>query len=379
MITAAGGVTGNTAIVLMTDGINNRPAPQATADADLQTKINDLLAAGIEVFVTCTGGDLGLQSQCSEIAAGTNGFYVDSAAAAKLPESFVDLHERAMSREPITSMAGRAFQGGKYTALVDAGAHSVTFTVVWEDPKTRVDMVVTDPAGNQHRPSTMPQGLWVRIPSPAAGEWKVGIINRGDVDSNFVSRAYLKHQLLQVGVAVRHARVRPGEPLYVYAYPRSSGPVSNLTTTLTGQVVRPDGSTDQVELHDRGRDTQGRGDDEADDGVFTGVYAKTDLKGAYTFLITAAPDRWLPSGDSPKRNTALQIPRFVRQPRISGSVGEAGERPKQFEDEPRGPGGAPGTTRGDWRCCPWPVWLLILVLIILVLWLWRRSARVHTP
>ncbi|MHC4404296.1 MAG: vWA domain-containing protein, partial [Planctomycetota bacterium] len=42
MIAAAGGVTANTFIVLMTDGINNRPAPQAVADADLQAKIDDL-------------------------------------------------------------------------------------------------------------------------------------------------------------------------------------------------------------------------------------------------------------------------------------------------------------------------------------------------
>ena len=50
MIVAAGGVTANTYIVLMTDGLNNRPSPQASADADLQAKINDLLASGIPLF-----------------------------------------------------------------------------------------------------------------------------------------------------------------------------------------------------------------------------------------------------------------------------------------------------------------------------------------
>lgn len=370
MINAAGGVTANTAIILMTDGINNRPSPQTTADADLQSKINDLLAAGIPVFVTCTGGDLGLQSQCSEIAAGTNGFYVDSAHSTNLSEAFVDLHEKAMSREPINSTGGNVFRGGNYTAFVETGAHSTTFTLVWENAKSQADMVIIDPAGNPHQTLPMPQGRYARFLNPTAGEWKVTISNRGDVDSSFLARAYVKHQTQQVGIGIRHARVRPGESLYVYAYPRSSGPVSNKERTILGQVLRPDGSTDKIELYDRGRDPAGGGDDEADDGIFTGVYTKTDLKGAYTFLLTAATERWLPSGDSPKRNQSLRIARFMRQPRISAAVGEPGERPKEFEDQPRGQDGP-----GSWRCCPWWVWALILVLIVLVVWLWRRSVR----
>jgi len=61
MIFAAGGVTANTYIVLMTDGLNNEPFPQANAAADLQDKVDDLLMEGIPVYVTCTGGDFGLQ------------------------------------------------------------------------------------------------------------------------------------------------------------------------------------------------------------------------------------------------------------------------------------------------------------------------------
>ena len=89
---AAGGVTANTCIVLMTDGLNNRP--QDDPAGTLNSALADLLSDGIPVYVTCTGGDLGLSSQCAEIAAATGGFYVDSADAADLPQAFADFHEK---------------------------------------------------------------------------------------------------------------------------------------------------------------------------------------------------------------------------------------------------------------------------------------------
>ena len=66
----------------MTDGRNNRPF--GSADIDLQNKIDFLNTEGIPVYVTCTGDDDGLDSQCAEIAAGTGGTYVDSADAGNL-------------------------------------------------------------------------------------------------------------------------------------------------------------------------------------------------------------------------------------------------------------------------------------------------------
>ncbi len=159
MITAAGGVTANTFIVLMTDGLNNRPSPQATADANLAAQIAALLAEGIEVYVTCTGSDLGLQSQCSEIASGTGGWYVDSATGADLARNFVLLKELVANRQPITSQGGQLKDFSGRTVFVEKFSESVTFTLVWDSPQSHAGMYAIDPGGNLHRGLPMPQGL----------------------------------------------------------------------------------------------------------------------------------------------------------------------------------------------------------------------------
>lgn len=106
LVTAAGGVTANTYVVLMTDGLNNEPGPQSNADAALNAEVATLLADGIPVYVTCTGSDLGLASQCSEIATGTGGHYTDSADAGALALAFADFHERIAGHQAVGSVAG---------------------------------------------------------------------------------------------------------------------------------------------------------------------------------------------------------------------------------------------------------------------------------
>jgi hypothetical protein len=333
MIDTAGGVTANTFIVLMTDGLNNEPSPQATANADLQDKVDDLLTAGIPVYVTCTGGDLGLESQCSEIASGTNGFYVDSADAARLPEAFVDFHEKLSRREPIDSASGLLSQPKTNLVFVETGSESVTFALMWQEEKAGADMTIIDPAGNQHSTLRMPQGRYARFSNPMSGDWQILIVLQGDLDSSYITRAYTRNRTHSLSAAVRHASVLPGEEIFIYAYPRSvGGAISHRTEKIVGTVQRPDGSTDSIELHDQGRDPGGGGDDVADDGIFTGVYNNTNLKGAYTFLLRSEIDKWPQSVDSGGDATVLS-PRFVREVRLSATVGD----PNDVEQDPEDP------------------------------------------
>lgn len=376
MITAAGGVTANTYIVLMTDGVNNEPGTPANAAADLQNKINDLMAAGIPVFVTCTGGDLGLQSQCSEIAAGTSGFYSDSADAGRMPQVFVDFHERITGHQGVGSHRNsfsKIREAPPIPFYVDEFSESASFSLLWDNAAASARGVLTDPLGNNHQMRPIPQGLYARISKPAVGEWKLKIDQTG-ADSTFTARAYVHNRVNNLIGTTRWAKREPGAEMYIYGFPQSrGGAVTEPGSKLTATVSRPDGSTETLDLSDEGRDPTGHGDDVAGDGVFTGVYKNTNLKGAYGFQIGGTVDKWHQGSDAHKRDERLVSPRFVRDLRISTAVGQPGDVPKEPEDDrPGGHPGGPGGETGGWqRYCCWLFWITLFLLLIALFLLWR--------
>jgi hypothetical protein len=374
LITTAGGVTGNTFVVLMTDGLNNEPAPNASAAADLQNKINDLQAAGIEVYVTCTGSDLGLQSQCSEIATGTGGFYVDSSNASELPESFVHIgaytsghhligaqsasrlamraaDKRNFRSEAAQKLAARFFkaiplQPDPNTTLyyVEEGSESALFTLQWRSGDSQKRAVVISPSGVKTTMRPMPDGLFRRFDSPERGNWAIQILGT-DKPGDFIAKAYSRNRDIHVDSGVRYATVRPGEDLYVYAYPYAKGrALTHPDDGLPMLVIRPDGTFDMVLLHDRGRDNLGRGDDVAGDGVFTGVYHDTQLKGAYQFASLWDVDAWPDApdvkphshgGKVESHDEIFKSPKFMREVRFSATVANPHDVERTPEDPPR--------------------------------------------
>jgi len=326
MITTAGGVTANTFIVLMTDGVNNQPWPDPAVH--LAGVLADLLTDGIPVYVTCTGGDLGLSSQCSEIATATGGFYVDSADAADLPEAFADFHEKISGREALDSASGPLSEAKASKVFVEQGSESVTFTLMWQDEKAAATMTIIDPAGGQHITLPMPQGRYARFTKPTPGDWEIVIDPRGDVQGDYVARAYTRNQIQSLTAAVRYPTVLPDDPIYVYAYPRSvGGGITHPDEKIVGTVLLPNGERDNFELHDRGPDANGEGDDLPEDGIFTGVHKNTKLKGPYRFHLRADIEKWSQSTDRSKYDPDLRSPRFMREVRVSAAVGEPGDIP----------------------------------------------------
>lgn len=366
LITNAGGVTGNTFVVLMTDGINNEPG--STAAATLQSAIDALLADGIEVYVTCTGGDLGLQSQCSEIATGTGGFYVDSADAAGLPPAFAEIAARGFGHEllaeysaarqsvlngavknysartartvdaPAASAAASLSKalgpwiakaaGNIHSFYVERGSSSGLFTVQWPDAATQMSALLVSPKGATTRMTPMQQGLFAQVPNPDEGVWRIRVLKSNAAPNNYIARGYSRNYVVTIGGGVRHASVKPGEPIYFYAYPRTEGKaISTATGVIRALVTRPDGVGEIIEMSDQGRSA---GDDVADDGVFTGVYKNTLARGAYSIATFWSVDKWGRALDAighthGKANTVNDIddyvsPRFVRELRLTSTV-----------------------------------------------------------
>lgn len=371
MIMSAGGVTANTYIVLMTDGLNNEPAPDANAVADLQAKINDLLANNIPVFVTCTGGDLGLQSQCAEVAAGTGGFNSDSADAARLPQNFVDFQERITGHQGVKSVEGmlsKINSNGPPTFFVDEGSESASFSLLWDNSAANARGVVIDPGGTSHQLQPVPQGLYARISNPKPGDWRIQVDPSG-ADSRFTAKAYVLNRINDLVVSTRWPTRRPGEELYIFAMPRSKGgAITEPGSKLTARVSRPDGSTDTLDLFDNGRDAPEHGDDIPGDGIFTGVYKNTNLKGAYGFQVNGEFEKWHQGSDAHQHDAKIQSPKFLREVRVSAGIGDPGERPKEPEDT-KGGGQTPPR---DWcRLCCWLAGLFFILFLIALFLLWR--------
>ena len=377
LITAAGGVTANTYIVLMTDGLNNEPAPQANADADLNAKIAMLLADGIPVYVTCTGSDLGLSSQCSEIGAGTGGHYTDSADSATLPQAFADFHERIIGHEAVDSIAGdfgklmqttSEARSPAATFFIEEGSQSASFVLQWTNAAAGANMVVRDPTGTTYETQQMPQGRFLRVANPVPGDWQIIIEPRGAA-SPFVARAYTRNPSNHVAVGVRYPSVIPNGDIFVYAYPTNLGLAVTSNEPILATVIRPDGSTDRLELYDRGRDPTGHGDDVPGDGVFTGVYQATALTGAYQLLVQTVVDEWIISADAHEYQNEGPSTRFTREVRLSTAVDDPNAVETTPEDDKRV--GIEG-----WQCERYLCYILaaILLLLLLNLWLTYRCA-----
>jgi hypothetical protein len=377
MIVDAGGVTANTYVVLMTDGLNNEPGSQATADADLDAKITDLLNSNIPVYVTCTGTDLGLDSQCSEIGSGTGGYYVDSADSAQLPEAFVDFHERIAGHSAVDSARGWLSKAQEPVVIyLDAGSDAATFTLQWTNAGTKAGLTVVDPNGVSYRSTGFPNGRFVKVSNPVAGEWKM-MIEPGGADSEFVARGYTRHPTSIMNASIRRPTVLPGEDIYVFAFPRNLGrPITSETGVITARITLPDGSTDTLELLDRGRNPGGGGDDMPGDGIFTGVYSNTLQKGAYQFLVSGDMDKWRLSHDAHEYQFDESLTtRFVREVRLSAAVADPNDIETTPEDEERPDTPDPTDPFDELERLLVIVIILILLLILITLWCCSRRNK----
>jgi hypothetical protein len=310
-ISTAGGPTGTTFVVLMTDGLNNEPAPSVSAQASLDGAVAALLADGVPVHVTCTGADLGLQSQCSEIALGSSGTYVDSATASSLPLSFVEIAARGLGFERIGEwskarraaiarlkaqpssplgqwIGGTLGTGDAAQFFVEKEARQALFTAQWpaadqKDPGA----VLVAPDGRLLPMTPMPQGLYAFVAKPMAGIWRIRLA-RELADPTF--RAYAENPSASVAIGVRYATVAPGQPITFFAYPRAGAKaLAHPQGRLEALLTRPDGRQDRLIFSDRGRQDN---DDVADDGVFTAVYPRTDLRGAYALTAWWPVQQW---------------------------------------------------------------------------------------
>lgn len=303
--------SGAASILLVTDGVNNQPS--SNADADLADALADLVSDGVPVNVICIGSDLGLASQCATIASQTGGIYEGGSTssamamdARALEDSFRRHVERGSGRVPVSSHVASLQSDVVHEVWIDAGAASAAFTALWTSSGAP-RLTVTGPDGRERQTQALDGSAYLRVEAPAPGAWTLHV-DATDVDDTVVLRGFVAHAAQALRGGVLDDPVEPGQPLIVEVTP--SGLHVPLTSegALIAQVIRPDGTADQLVLRDP--DAAGR---------FRGEYGETDLPGPYTFVVAGSFDGW-PSAPGEHDQIAIVAPRFDRELRLTGVV-----------------------------------------------------------
>ncbi|MBE9070966.1 hypothetical protein IQ260_30475 [Leptolyngbya cf. ectocarpi LEGE 11479] len=198
-------------------------------------------------------------------------------------------------------------------------------------------------------------------------------------NSKFVARAYAHSRINSFTATLHKPSYEPNEEIYIYASAKSlGGTVTKESEEIVAEVTRPDGSRDTLKLFDNGRNEDGQGDDMAGDGIFTGVYNNTALKGAYDFRPVADIDGWSLGNDieRPVRSENQSSPPFTREVRLSAAVSDPNDVITKFEDDRK------TTPVDNQRQIKWLLITIILLQFVTIFLIWfcccsRRTCSVE--
>jgi hypothetical protein len=287
LLEAGGTVTLNTSLLLLTDGINNRPSPGAAADLD--AALQEMADASIPVFVTCIGAARD-SAQCSSIADRTAGRYVDSEVTESVYDAFVEFAAQAQGQEIGTAQRKTEISAGQTSlpiyALAEVGTESVRFVLNWTKAGSDLDLLVFDPLGNQ-LPSAQKrlasQGEFYVVEDPTPGLWLLQVyaasVPAGP--ERFSVRTLVDNREVNVAAGLARSAVSWPEVFRVTARPSVGLPVTGCLVSATAE--KPDGTTETFDLRDDGAG----GDTDAEDGLYQADFRNlTAGDGIYTFVVT---------------------------------------------------------------------------------------------
>jgi hypothetical protein len=318
---AGGAITLNSSLLLLTDGLNNRPS--GGAEAELDAALTELSAAGLPVFVSCIG-EARDSTQCSVIADRTAGRFVDSDSTDALYDAFIDFLAEAEQQGFSSSVIGQPIgpmDEFDVPALVEYGVDSVRFVVNWSDPSSNLDVLLFAPNGSAiplAERGTLRQGQYYRVDYPAPGSWTVRVSGATLSGSDtFSVRSIVDHQATTVRAGLAKSTVTWPEGFLLSATPRQGHGI--IGCAAEALVELPDGTTDHIFLYDNGRG----GDTAGDDGGYSAAYRNlTAGDGIYTFTVKVRCDELVArynvrGGDSQLLPTA-PVETFERVIRFSG-------------------------------------------------------------
>jgi hypothetical protein len=322
-----GAITTNSRVILLTDGINNEPSPNANQ------VLNDTVSGfGIPIDVTCIGQARD-STQCFNIASRTGGTFVDSPLVANVYDAFVDFVAKvegsgiAGVRDNVEIQPGQVI--GDISVNIEPGVEQARFIVSWSNADNDLDLHLFDPDGVQVPLESRiigTQGEFYRIEAPVAGIWRMEVhgTNIGTTTERLSTRVLLDNPALDFDVTMGRSVIEFPEAFTITANPTFGRSVTGCEVLAT--VNKPDGTSEQITLVDDGTDADGA----EDDGLYGVEFDNfTGGSGIYTFVVTAncpeAAAGLVGSGATAPfaafaESTTATVPTFERTLRFSGMV-----------------------------------------------------------
>lgn len=329
-----GNLSINSAVLLLTDGLNNQPEddPQADLDDALDKLSNDHQ----KVFVSCIG-EARDSAQCSKISDRTAGRFVDSPTSEGLYDAFVEFVALAENNGIAQTQMGVPISQNELSApipvVIEEGGKEARFIVSWTRLKSDLDLKLFRPDGTLVPASERvfgTQGEFYRIDNPTPGTWTMqvygafvpepdGSSSAVSTPDNFSARALIDHQEINVEAGLALSTITWPTPFLVNAAPSFGLSIANCQAAAT--IQKPDGSSETIPLLDEGEN----GDSKAHDGFYNALYRNfTAGDGIYTFLVRVRCERGLAHvANDEEANPGEEvfdpeIPTFERTIRFSG-------------------------------------------------------------
>lgn len=274
--------TGNETIVLLTDGQHN-------TGEDPSSVLPDLIAAGVKVqgIGLDTSADVSTIQNISNQTGGSSDFVTE---AEELPKVMVRLATEPQGNFIIKTMTDSISVGGQITnsVFIDSFTTSAIFDLTWTAGD--LDLILIRPNGSQVNPNDSnvefveeTNHKFYRIKSPPTGTWQlitkaVNITN----PQSFTLQIFDKSLNVSFTAIAKTGQINFPEPITIQAAVIGDGsPVAG--ANVSGTAVRPDGSAVNISLFDDG--SIGHGDEKANDGIYSNLFAQYSGNGTYIFKL----------------------------------------------------------------------------------------------
>lgn len=270
-------------LIVISDGVSLPPAANHASVLAAVAAQNGI-AYGIALGAFPDDGAL------AALSSATGGTFFKSPTADQLTGVLDSVIAQAGGGIPITEETGIAPALGSVEETFDVNAFASGVRVSLAHGATaELELVLTDPIGQTFALGELPPQVssyasavqtTISVPAPEVGTWTATISELGGADVVYDFLAYLEAGTLDVTARSPDAVPWP-EPLRVEVQVVAGVPAGG--ARVSGTVERPDGSHAAVSFFDDGQDVHG--DEKADDGVYSLLFAAYAGSGAYRFDI----------------------------------------------------------------------------------------------
>lgn len=289
-------------IILLTDGDHNVGTPPESVTAALQK-------AGVRVVAAVLGPNISLAAETSlkNITRQTSGQYIrlgffnsttqpaSNSDASSLVGFFLRATNEIQGNGMIMQQRDLMTSGQvkEYPVLVEQNAANAMFTLTKSNQadgitlslRTPSGAIITESGGTNIEFISDSNSRTLRVKTPQPGTWKVvasaGAVNTGKLDV----LAFTEHGGVQLNTWVDEDDLVFPSPVKVHAAPLYDS-TRVIGATVTGTVIRPDGSKALITMFDDGNFDE-HGDEIPNNGIYSAIFNDYLGDGTYVFEVVA--------------------------------------------------------------------------------------------